>query len=263
MNNRFDKLIELVDETKISFGEDYLSPIEKNIITKSNLKPKITIKNPKFQQSKIKLNNSNNATEKIVESIKINTDNKSKNNLSSISHQELNEKVLKCSLCPAANIRKNSIMFRGDLYPKVMVIGEGPGREEDSKNQLFVGPSGQYLEKWLNSIHINFNHDVYFTNVVKCYSHSNPTKEMVNACIPYLERQIEIVNPKTILILGKVAANALFENENTLKSMRGRVNFYKRIPTVVTYHPAAVLRNLNWRKAVWEDLQKLEKLINI
>ncbi len=255
MNNQFDELIDLIDKTKISLGEDYLA----DVVRDKNIKIK---KNNDISKSSIKLEQM--ITELKVEKKEkkeINIFQKASNSLNSF--QELNDIVIKCSKCPASNIRSQSIFGKGDLYPKLMVIGESPGKDEDFQNDLFVGKSGQYLERWLSAINLDFKSDIYFTNVVKCFSNSNPTKEMVQICLPYLIRQIELVEPKTILVLGKIAANALFENDFPLKDMRGKIKFYNRIPTIVTYHPAAVLRNLNWRKPVWEDLQKLEKLINI
>lgn len=262
MNNHIDELIELVDKAKISLGKDYLSPVIKENYSENKISPieKTPQINLKEIYTKVR-------KEEPVEkpSVSLFEDSNILNNgkYSSTNYQELSNLVINCTNCPAANIRSQSIFSKGDLYPKLMVIGEGPGKEEDFQNELFVGKSGQYLEKWLRAIHLDFNSDIYFTNVVKCYSSSNPTKEMVKSCLPYLQRQIELVNPKTILVLGKIAANALFENELPLKEMRGKITFYKRIPTMVTYHPAAVLRNSSWRKPVWEDLQKLEKIINI
>ena len=256
MNNQIDELIDLIDKTRICLGEDYLADVvrDKNIKRKDN--NDISKSSIKLQQmiSELKV-------EKKEEKKEINIFQTTSNSLN--SYQELNDIVKNCSKCPASTIRRQSIFGKGDLYPKLMVIGEGPGKDEDFQNDLFVGKSGQYLERWLNAINLDFKKDIYFTNVVKCFSNSNPTKEMVDTCLPYLKQQIELIEPKTILVLGKIAANALLENELPLKDMRGKITLYQRIPTIVTYHPAAVLRNLNWRKPVWEDLQKLEKLINI
>lgn len=255
MMNKEDKLKELnkiIDSAKIAFSDDFLSiPKKKDNINSINIK-NILLKN-KIEPIKKELKNTSFNFEEVKESSLFYDKN----------YFELEKIVLNCSKCEAANIRQNIIFGKGNRPSTLMVIGEGPGREEDLNNDIFVGKSGQYLYKWLESINLNVEQDVYLSNIVKCYSSTNPTKEIVSACSPYLVRQIELVNPKVILVLGKIAANFLFNLDMSMKDYRGKIYTYKRIPSIVTYHPAAVLRNPEWRRPVWEDLKKIKQLISI
>jgi DNA polymerase len=141
-----------------------------------------------------------------------------------------------------------------------MLIGEGPGADEDRTGRVFVGRAGQLLTKMLQAINLERN-EVYITNVVKCRppGNRNPKPEEVECCLPYLEEQIEIIKPKLLLLLGKVAAVALFKQNRTLHSFRESNLEYHGIKTYVTYHPSALLRNPQWKKPAWIDLQKLQK----
>lgn len=258
-SEKFDSLIDIIDKTKISFSDNYLS---NNIVEKPE---KIVKKNNNIDLRKRYLEKiqDNEIKERKVEKQVVRNEIISENKYEQIDYNDLKNIVLNCSKCSAASIRKSIIFGEGEINPKLMIIGEGPGSEEDLKNKIFVGKSGQYLRKWLTAINLNLEKDVYFSNIVKCYSATNPTLEIVNSCKPYIERQIELVNPKAILILGKIAANNLLNKNETMKDLRGNIYSYKRIPCIVTYHPAAVLRNLQWRAPVWQDLQKLQKLISI
>jgi DNA polymerase len=182
--------------------------------------------------------------------------------ISSMSFEELRHEVLNCKECSECSNRKNVLFGEGPVPSRLMVIGEGPGSHEDSSGRLFVGPSGDFLYKWLKSINLDMRRDVYLSNIVKCFSGTNPTPQRANRCKAYLERQIDFVRPQAILVLGKVAANSLFNNENSLTSMRENVLNYKNIPVIVTYHPAAVLRNETWKRPVWEDLKRLAFILN-
>jgi len=255
MMNKEDKLKEvdkILDLAKIAFSDDFLSRPKEN-----DNKKAIKFENPILK----------NKIEPIKKESKNTLFNFEEVKESSLFYDkdyfELEKIVLNCSKCEAANIRKNIIFGKGNRPATLMVIGEGPGREEDLNNDIFVGKSGQYLYKWLESINLNVEQDVYLSNIVKCYSSTNPTKEIVSACSPYLVRQIELVNPKVILVLGKIAANFLFNLDMSMKDYRGKIYTYKRIPSIVTYHPAAVLRNPEWRRPVWEDLKKIKQLISI
>ena len=253
-----EKINELLDMAKIAFSDDYLCENKES--------QDIKVKNfDKFNFKKAIKNNINNKNEENPQSEEtINLDLKEpKSEYSDMNYSELEKTVLSCSKCMAANIRKHVIFGKGIRPASLMVIGEGPGRDEDYNNDLFVGRSGQYLYKWLEAINLDIKGDVYLSNIVKCFSNNNPTKDMVDLCFPYLERQIELVNPKVILVLGKIAGNTLFKQDLQMKEMRGKIYTYKRIPCIVTYHPAAVLRNLDWRRPVWDDIKKVKQLINI
>ncbi len=186
------------------------------------------------------------------------------NDISHLSYSQLKYLSKSCQNCRASKIRANTIFGEGPLDARLLVIGEGPGEYEDRENKIFVGPSGQYLEKWLKGINLDMRKDVYLTNIVKCYSKGNPTSDMVNSCKGYLKREIQLVAPTAILVLGKVAANGLLENELSLATLREKNIYYNGIPTIVTYHPAAVLRNQKmWRRPAWEDVKKVARLLNI
>ena len=146
-----------------------------------------------------------------------------------------------------------------------MVIGEAPGEEEDRQGLPFVGAAGELLTKMLSAIAIDRAKQAFISNVVKCRppGNRNPEPGEVLACSDLLAGQIEIISPKVLLLLGKVAAHALLESTETIAALRERngKHFYKDIPVFVTYHPAALLRNDNYRRPAWEDLQKLQKAL--
>jgi DNA polymerase len=150
----------------------------------------------------------------------------------------------------------------GALDPKVMVIGEGPGAEEDRRGEPFVGRAGQYLDRWLDAIGIKRETNAFIGNIVKCRPPGNrdPKPDESDACIGYLKEQIEIIRPATILAVGRIASGILIGSTGGIGSLRGKTYSYQGIPLVPTYHPAAVLRNPELRKPVWDDLQRLETL---
>jgi DNA polymerase len=150
----------------------------------------------------------------------------------------------------------------GVLDPLVMVIGEGPGAEEDRQGLPFVGRAGQYLDKWLAAIGLSRDRDVYITNIVKCRPPGNrdPQTNEIEACTPYLRRQIDIVRPNTILAVGRFAASWLTGRSDSLAKLRGRTFDFAGVPVVVTYHPSGVLRNPEYRRPVWDDLRRLREI---
>jgi DNA polymerase len=141
----------------------------------------------------------------------------------------------------------------------LMLIGEAPGAEEDKQGEPFVGASGQLLNKILAAI--NFERDdVYIANILKHRppDNRNPKPEERQRSLPFLLRQIDLIEPKLILCLGKVAAQTLLDNDNTLKSMRGKFHTYRgKYELMATYHPAALLRHAKWKRPTWEDMQLL------
>ncbi|MGE5497092.1 MAG: uracil-DNA glycosylase [Syntrophothermus sp.] len=183
-------------------------------------------------------------------------------NLSGIkSLKELNKNMLECHNCPLGKTRKNLVFGSGNENADVMVIGEAPGAEEDLQGLPFVGRAGKLLTDILKAI--NFSRDdVYITNTVKCRppGNRNPLPEEMSACYPYLEKQIEIIKPKAILCLGLVAASGVLRLKTSLSQMRGNVYDVAGAKAMVTYHPAALLRNPQWKRGAWEDVQKFRKL---
>ena len=142
-------------------------------------------------------------------------------------------------------------------------VGEGPGEEEDRTGRPFVGAAGKYLDKWIPAIGLQ-RHQCFIANVVKCRPPRNrePRPEEIAACLPFLKRQIKLIQPKTICCLGRIAAQTLLETTSSLGSLRGRVHAWQGIPLIVTYHPSAVLREPSLRKPVWDDLRLLKTLLS-
>ncbi|MBO4280051.1 MAG: uracil-DNA glycosylase [Spirochaetales bacterium] len=170
----------------------------------------------------------------------------------------------RCGLCST----RHSVVFGTGCKdrPVVMVIGEGPGENEDLQGLPFVGKAGVYLDKWLAAISLSRDTNVYITNTVKCRPPQNrdPYPDEKSACNAYLKRQIQLVNPQAILCLGKPASTLMTgQPDATMGALRGRFFFYDGIPMMCTYHPAAVLRDLSLKRAVWEDLKKLARYLGL
>ncbi len=176
---------------------------------------------------------------------------------------DLEEKYKVCKKCSLWKGRNKFCYGNGNPNAKLMLIGEGPGADEDRTGRVFVGRAGQLLTKMLLAIKLSRD-DVYIGNIVKCRppGNRNPLPEEKKACLPYLEEQISIIKPQILLLLGKVAASTLLEMETTLKAFREQTYSYKGIKTYVSYHPSALLRNPGWKKFAWIDLQKIQKEYN-
>jgi len=144
----------------------------------------------------------------------------------------------------------------GDEKAEWMFVGEAPGADEDLKGEPFVGQAGRLLDNMLAAINLRRDRNVYIANVVKCRppGNRNPEPLEVAQCEPYLHRQIELIRPKLIIALGKVAAVNLLKREASVSSMRGKVHAYRGTPMIVTYHPAYLLRSLPEKARAWEDL---------
>lgn len=180
------------------------------------------------------------------------------------SLEELNSLICNCMKCPLGDTRKNFVFGIGNPNADVLVLGEGPGAEEDEQGIPFVGRAGKLLNDILKAI--KFERDeVYIANIVKCRPPGNraPTPVEMNTCMPYLIKQIELINPKLILCVGLTAAHGLLHNNDSLTNLRGKVFEYDDRKVMVTYHPAALLRNPNWKRGCWEDVQAFRKLYDI
>ncbi len=174
---------------------------------------------------------------------------------------EFNKLICECQKCPLGMTRNKFVFGSGNPNADVMVIGEGPGAEEDLQGLPFVGRAGQLLTDILKAI--KFERDeVYIANIVKCRPPANrtPSPAEMDACIPYLKKQIELIKPKVILCLGLTAAQGLLKRKDSLGNFRGKVFEYEGVKVMVTFHPAALLRNPNWKKDCWEDVKKFRKL---
>ena len=176
---------------------------------------------------------------------------------------ELTKLVAECQLCPLCLQRKQAVLGVGDLKPEWLFIGEGPGAEEDVKGEPFVGQAGKLLDNMLAALDIARGNRVYIANAVKCRPPGNRTPEAAEmaACRPYLARQIALLKPKVIVLLGKAAVHSILGEDKTLGSMRGRRFEYGGIPVIVTYHPAYLLRNLPDKAKAWEDLVFARRLL--
>jgi uracil-DNA glycosylase len=165
-----------------------------------------------------------------------------------------------CALCPN---RTNAVPGEGNPDAELFLVGEGPGATEDAQGRPFVGQAGNLLNGILEAIELPRD-SVYITNIVKCRPPQNrkPLPDEIAACIPYLHRQIEIVRPKVILALGSTAAEAMLRVRKSLAELRGKVHTYNGIPLVVTYHPAALLRNPHWKKPTWDDVRIARQLLD-
>jgi uracil-DNA glycosylase len=169
---------------------------------------------------------------------------------------ELGAGVAACKACPLCQQRKQAVLGVGDLNPDWLFVGEGPGAEEDVKGEPFVGQAGKLLDNMLAALGIARGDKVYIGNAVKCRPPGNRTPEAgeMAACRPWLERQIALLKPKVIVLLGKAAVHSVLRDDSSLASLRGRRHEYRGIPVVVTYHPAYLLRNLPEKAKAWEDL---------
>jgi len=174
---------------------------------------------------------------------------------------DLHDAICSCVKCPLGHTRTNFVFGTGNPSATLMVIGEAPGADEDAQGEPFVGRAGQLLNKILEAIHFK-REEVYICNILKCRPPGNrkPLAEEVDLCIPYLRKQIALVRPKVILALGLTAAENLLGTTESLGRLRGRILQYEGTPLMVTYHPAALLRNPNWKRPTWEDVQAVRKL---
>ncbi|MCK9169026.1 MAG: uracil-DNA glycosylase [Treponema sp.] len=167
------------------------------------------------------------------------------------------EKIVFCTRCGLCKHRTNAVPGTGPEQPFVLVVGEGPGAEEDMQGLPFVGPAGKLLDKMLASIALDRHINCYIGNIVKCRPPNNrtPLPEEANACIPFLEAQIHVLKPKMILAAGRTAGQNLLKTNASLSTLRGRFYDYNGIPLLVTYHPSALLRDESLKRPAWEDLK--------
>ncbi len=173
----------------------------------------------------------------------------------------LQQKYADCTKCTLHSNRIKLVYGEGDPNARMMLIGEAPGEQENLSGRPFVGDAGMLLNKMLAAINIK-REDIYIANIVKCRppANRNPLAEERLACLPYLVEQIQVIKPQILLLMGLVAAQTLLDNTNTLGWHRGQKHSFMDIPAYVTYHPAALLRNPNWKQGAWEDLQAFQKV---
>lgn len=174
--------------------------------------------------------------------------------------QTLTEKILRCTRCGLARTRNNVVPGMGVEHPEVLVIGEGPGYDEDMQGKPFVGKAGMLLDKMLNAIQLDRNTNCYIANIVKCRppENRNPFPDEQDACFSFLEAQIHLLKPKMILCMGKIAIEKLMNESISINQQHGIFYDYNGIPVMATYHPSALLRNEQLKRPAWEDLKKFK-----
>ena len=168
-----------------------------------------------------------------------------------------------CRRCGLAATRNRPVPGEGVPRPLLMVIGEGPGGDEDLSGRPFVGPAGRYLDKWLEAIGLNRQEHCFIGNVVKCRPPGNrdPQPDEAALCRPFLDRQIELLRPRVILTVGRISSQMLIDSSLGIGRLRGGDYSYQGIPLIPTYHPSGELRNPEYRSAGWEDLRRVKALL--
>jgi len=179
------------------------------------------------------------------------------------SLDEVARTIATCELCFLCKGRTKTVPGEGNPKAELLFVGEGPGQSEDATGRPFVGRAGELLTKMIEAIGLQ-RADVFIANAVKCRPPQNrkPLPDELTACWRYLERQIELLHPKVIVALGATAAETLLQVRRSLTDLRGRVHSYRGTPLVVTYHPAALLRNPNWKKPTWDDIRIARQLLD-
>jgi len=169
----------------------------------------------------------------------------------------------RCGRCDLAKLRTTFVFGSGNVDAPLMIIGEAPGAEEDQQGLPFVGAAGQLLTELLAAIAIDRKKDVFITNILKCRPPDNRTPDAgeVAACLPLVQKQIEVIAPRLLLLLGRIAAHALLGTVDSIGKLRGRVHEYRGIPAVVTYHPAALLRTAEYRRPAEDDFRTVARLL--
>lgn len=250
---------------------DELSNIKlpKNIKNKTkNIENKIVNQNTNIIESNSTINNNKgivkkDKTEQVANNtssnpkvIKLDENWKYTNDLSS-----LNQLICNCVSCELGLSRNKFVFGSGNPKAKIMIIGEAPGADEDNLGLPFVGRAGQLLTKILESINLSRD-ELFIANIIKCRPPNNrrPTTNEVENCEPYLLKQIELINPEFIVALGLTAVDTLLKSKHKMQDVRGKILNYHNRKLMVTYHPAALLRNPNWKHFVWEDVKNLKRM---
>jgi len=180
------------------------------------------------------------------------------------SYEALRDEALACTRCRLAETRTNVVFSDGAVGARLVVVGEAPGANEDATGLPFVGAAGQFLDLLLATVDLSRQESVYICNVLKCRppGNRNPLPDEIETCSPFLERQLELIGPQALLAVGTFAGQALTGEQKPLGRLRGEIHSYRGVPLVVTYHPAALLRNPGWTRAVWDDLQLLRTVLD-
>ena len=175
----------------------------------------------------------------------------------------LRAQAMSCRKCGLCESRKSVVFGEGNRNPDVLFVGEAPGAVEDQTGRPFVGPAGQLLDKILDGAMGMKRDDVYIANINKCRPPGNrdPQPEEVAACLPFLKLQVELLRPKVIVALGRIAAHNLLGTEEPMRELRGRNLHYEGIPVVVTWHPAFLLRDPSRKPETWQDIKRVNRML--
>jgi len=193
-----------------------------------------------------------------------NSQKKKKRKSNSYDLISFNDEIKNCLKCDLGKTRKKFVFGVGDFNASLLLVGEAPGEQEDLSGEPFVGRAGKLLDKMLSAINRSRENDVFICNVLKCRPPDNrdPSKEEISKCEPYLVNQIDLIQPKLIVALGRVAGKTLLGVDKSLKDMRNTIHSYHGTNLIVTYHPAALLRNSNWKPDAWNDFKWIRTLID-
>ena len=259
-----EKLVELLKDQREIFGNDlfeennsWKTKIEQPDNNRKSVKPGNQMPDKKPNSSKVEIYDKQFAFSECEDPGKQAMETWE----SAESLEELHKNIGSCTKCVLHEGRNKFVFGNGNANADVMCIGEGPGAEEDKQGYPFVGRAGKLLTDILKAIKFSRD-DVFIGNVVKCRPPGNrtPLPLEMNTCLPYLLKQIDLIKPKLILCLGLTAAQGLLNKKDSLTSMRGKIFDLRGARVMVTYHPAALLRNPQWKKGCWEDVQKFRKL---
>ncbi len=178
--------------------------------------------------------------------------------------RQIEDEIRSCRACALAEYRTNVVPGEGNLYARIMFVGEGPGEEEDKQGRPFVGRAGELLTKMIKAMGLE-RKDVYIANVVKCRppNNRNPLPEEESACMPYLERQISTIQPEVIITLGNVPTKALLHTSEGITKVRGTWHEFNGIPVMPTFHPSYLLRHEPAKRYAWEDLKQVMRYLRL
>ncbi len=172
--------------------------------------------------------------------------------------------INKCMKCSLGATRNKFVFGVGDPEARLVLVGESPGADEDAQGEPFVGRAGKLLDQILEAVNLRRGKDVYIANILKCRPPGNrdPLPPEVEGCEPYLVKQLQIIRPKLIVALGRIAAQTMLRTTAPLGRLRGKLHDYHGIPLMATFHPAALLRNPKWKRPTWEDVQEMRRLLD-
>ena len=175
---------------------------------------------------------------------------------------DLKKRIENCTKCPLHTTRTQTVFGVGNPEAAILFIGEAPGANEDNQGEPFVGQAGQLLNAMLASINLKRD-DIFITNILKCRPPNNrdPAPDEVSCCTPYLVEQIDLISPKLIVALGRIAAHFLLNTQTPLSRLRNQMHQYHNIPLIATFHPAYLLRTPSEKAHAWKDMQRIAQFL--